>query len=150
MRKISMTLCVILAAMALMTGCKEDTSGHIVAYTAGRSLYLGVYAVIPESIKLLEERYDKFLEETKGQDVVTSMQSVTLYNDLVMIMLAYEADPYGLLNNLSFLMGLFGAEFVTVDGNELLSGIKEIPLAYYLSFARGWDSSALMIMLQER
>ena len=95
----------------------------------------------------LEKRFDEFTAATMGMDMVAPDDSIKLFNDMVFILAKQANDPYGFLNDLTFLMSQFGAKFkINPDGSQgEMIGIQPIPRVVYLSFESGYDSGKWMV-----
>jgi hypothetical protein len=142
-----------LSGCAFMGGEIADTPNYqTMAYFSGRGVCVGVNELTPDSMDALEQRYGEFMTATAAQDIITPDQSMELYNDLALILAQQVADPYGLLNDLTFIMSQYGAQFATATALDdietdvkIMTEIQPVPRNLYVAFARGWDASKWMI-----
>jgi hypothetical protein len=113
---------------------------NTVGYFGGK----GVSILVHESVKKdttiprLEAKYDEFMLQSVDMEIIPPEMSIALYNDLLLILAGETDDPYGLIADLTFLLGQFGAQFAMGD-NKTMVGIDPIPRAVYASFEIGWD-----------
>ena len=142
----------LIVSIIMIAGCAgfqlEDTpTGNTVGYFSGKGVGVAVNKFTPKSVPELEKRFDEFTAATMGMEMVAPDDSIKLFNDLVFILAKQTADPYGFINDLSFLMTQFGARFkINPDGSKgAMTGIQPIPRAVYLSFESGYDSGKWMV-----
>ena len=142
----------IILAIAFLFGCgayqiKDDALGNSSGYFAGKGVGIAVNEIVPKSVPELEKTFDEFTARTIELDMIPPGESMKLFNDMVFVLSKEANDPYGLINDMTFLMGQFGAQFaMNPDGSKgKMIGIQPIPRAVYLSFESGYDSGKWMV-----
>jgi hypothetical protein len=140
---------VVLMALVLLTSCSfmgKITDAPIQnwsAYAAGRTGFYVVDGNVSTAAReALEYRYDAFLAETAGVLVIEPTQTMSLVNDMAIILSSETSDPYGLLMDLLYGLKMFGAEFV--DGYGEMTSIQPVPRNLFVSFSDGWRNSRLV------
>ena len=134
----------------LLVGCAgfqlEDTPrGNTTGYFAGKGVGVAVNKYTPDSVLELEKRFDEFTFNTMAMEMIPPEESIKLFNDMAFILSKQAKDPYGLLNDLTFLMSQFGAQFKIEGDDKIMTGIQPIPRAVYLSFESGYDSGKWLV-----
>ena len=108
-------------------------------YTAGRLLYYSFEAnVSTNTVNRLENRFNKLLDETVDLAMVTPAQTIALFNDMGLIVASEYKNPYGLLGDLSEVLGGAGAAYS--ENGEMVS-IRPISRGMFTAFSRGWINS---------
>ncbi|GAG93591.1 unnamed protein product [marine sediment metagenome] len=126
----------IIASCLFIVSCWGST---LESYGMGRLMYYSIEAnVSPATVDKLENRFNVLLDETKDFATVTSAQTLALFNDMGVILAAEHANPYGLMGDLTELLGLAGAEYAP-DGSML--SVRPMPRAVFAAFSRGWKNS---------
>lgn len=149
-------LILLILAVGLLTGCawtgpvENNPMNRGFAYTGGRGSGAVLYSLLSENIRTaLQNRYQKFLDETKDQLVIKPELTIALANDLASIMVTEVNDPYYILSDLTYFLGMFGAQYVGEGDAQKLVAVESIPRIMFMDFAKGWDLSILMMRAQE-
>ena len=140
----------LIVSIFMLAGCAgfqlENTpTGNSIGYFAGKGVGVAVNEITPAAVPELEAKFDEFTARTIGLDMIPPDESIKLFNDLTFVLSKQANDPYGLLNDLTFLMGQFGAQFKMEGEQKIMTGIQPIPRAVYLSFESGYDSGKWMV-----
>ena len=134
----------ILAVMFLCVafiGCNglqiKDSSTHkILAYAAGKSMAIGIMKIRPEVDKSLTTAWVEMMERNEGNEQVESSEMVSFYNECLMIIAGQDFDKYGLINDLSMLLTIFGSE-INPDNNMMVF-IQPVPMEILHYFEMGY------------
>lgn len=117
------------------------------SYGMGRLMYYSIEANVSASaVDKLENRFNDLLAETKDFATVTPTQTTAMFNDMGMILAAEHANPYGLMGDLTELLGNAGAEYAP-DGSML--SVRPMPRAVFSAFSRGWKNSKVELAGRE-
>ena len=136
MKKKIAVLCIVLLIGTSLIAC---WGSNLESYAMGRSMYYAIEAgVSEETVGRLEDRFNQLLDATAGVVVVEPTQTIGMFSDMAMILAAEVENPYGLMGDLSYLLGDAGA--VYTEEGEMLS-VRPIPRKMFVAFSMGWKNS---------
>ena len=128
---------ILVIVMVLTLIACNDIGGYI----TGRSMYYSIEATVSDSVvDKLENLFNKLLDDTQGAAAATPEQTMSMFNDLIMILALETSNPYGLVGDMTFFLSDAGAEY-NAGGKMIDVGL--IPRSYYLSFSAGWKNSKM-------
>lgn len=151
MRKINVSILFLMVAVALLfMGCAvgeqikvSDTAQHkVMAYAAGNGVGVGVAKLIPDADQSLQEAFDKLMLRNADVQVIPPQEMIDYFSESILILGRHTDDPYLLIQHLSVLLMIFGAEY-DVSGNMV--GIDPVPKTVVMFFGMGYDSGMAMV-----
>jgi hypothetical protein len=123
----------------------EDTPTHqAIAYGSGKAVGAAITKFAPEANEDLGKAWDNYMERGKGLDMMPEESTLMFFGEATMIVTLYTGDDYGLLQDLSVLLMIFGAEF---DADNEMVSIEPVPMSVLRFFEMGYDSG---VMIMER
>ena len=136
MKKLIISVCLI-----LLVGCSglqiEDTATHkAIAYASGKAMAIGIIKVKPEVDPKLTGQWIELMRANLKNEIVPPSEMITFYNKSVLTIFNIYSDPYGLLGDLAALLTIYGA---TLDeDNKTMIGIQPVPYAVLEFFEMGY------------
>ena len=140
---------IILLAVGLMASCsgleiEENTTNQAIAYGSGKAMGAAITKLVPQVNENLAFAWDGLMARGEGLDIMPSEHILEFYAAVMGIMALETGDEYGLIQDLSVLLLIFGAEF-DVDGE--MTFIQPVPMSVLRFFEMGYDSG---VMITER
>jgi hypothetical protein len=150
MRKINASILFLMVVALLFMGCKageqikvSDTAQHkVMAYAAGNGVGVGVAKLIPAADQELQDAFDKMMDRNRDRTEIPSQEMIDYFSESVLILGRHTDDPHLLIQHLSVLLMIFGAEY-DVSGN--MTGIDPVPKTVVVFFGMGYDSGMAMV-----
>ena len=123
---------------------QETPTHQAIAYGAGKAVGIAVVKLVPSADFYLQEAFDRLMERNASVDTLSSEEVIAFFSECVAIMARHTSNPYGLIEDLSVLLLIFGAQY-DAEGN--LTAIDPVPKSVVMYFGMGYDSGISVAQL---
>jgi len=126
---------------ALFFGCGlnqqiSDTANYqVMAYASGKGMGVAINEIIPGVDADLGDAWKDLIKNNEGNEIIPADQMVIFYNDCIGIISAKIDDPYGLIQDLSVMLTIYGAQF---DESGKMTFIQPVPMNIMRYFEMGY------------
>ena len=135
-----------IALIGLMVSCsgmeiEENTTNQAIAYGSGKAMGAAITTLVPQVNENLGFAWDGLMAKGAGLDIMPPEYILEFYSAVMGIMALESGDELGLIQDLSVLLMIFGAEF-GVDGE--MTFIQPVPMSVLRFFEMGYDSGVMI------
>ena len=139
---------ILIICLVVTVGCAnglqvDDTASHkAIAYAAGKAMGITITKIEPDLNEPLGEKWDKMMDKPASDGMMASEYILAFYSEALMVLGSHVGDKYGLIQDLSVLLVLFGAQYS--EQGDLIA-IEPVPVSVLEFFAMGYDSGVMVV-----